>query len=97
MDNIAARVGTSFSIHLIIHTFFSEIQFNLMRGKFDGAKFYQCGDQHIDRMEEARAAAAEVLRINPKLTVSHWAKAAPFKDPTVLKHRNKLMRKAGLP
>jgi TolB-like protein/class 3 adenylate cyclase/Flp pilus assembly protein TadD len=50
----------------------------------------------MGRMEEARAAAAEVLRINPKFTVSNWAKAQPFKDPAVLEHRNKLMRKAGL-
>jgi TolB-like protein/class 3 adenylate cyclase len=51
----------------------------------------------MDRMEEARAAAAEVLRINPEFTVRHWAKVQLFKDPSVSEHRNELMRKAGLP
>lgn len=51
----------------------------------------------MDRMEEAHAAAAEVLRINPKFTVSNWAMVQLFKDPAVKEHRAELMRKAGLP
>jgi TolB-like protein/class 3 adenylate cyclase/tetratricopeptide (TPR) repeat protein len=51
----------------------------------------------MDRMEEARATAAEVLRINPKFTVSNWAKVQLFKDPAVHEHQEELMRKAGLP
>jgi TolB-like protein/cytochrome c-type biogenesis protein CcmH/NrfG len=51
----------------------------------------------VDRMEKAQAAAAEVLRINPKFTVSNWAKASLFKDPAVEEHQAELMRRAGLP
>jgi hypothetical protein len=48
-------------------------------------------------MEEARSAAAEVLRIDPKFTVNKWGKVQLFKDAAVLGQRNELMRKAGLP
>ncbi len=51
----------------------------------------------MDRMVEARAAAAEILRINPKFSVSKWGKVQLFKDPAVLVHMTNHMLKAGLP
>jgi len=34
----------------------------------------------MGREKEARAEAAEVLRINPKFSLDYFAKALPFKD-----------------
>jgi hypothetical protein len=38
-----------------------------------------CGYGSLGREEEARAAAAEVLRIDPKFSVEHFAKRLPYK------------------
>jgi adenylate cyclase len=51
----------------------------------------------LGRVEEARAAAQEVLRIDPKFSAQRNARMAPYKDParnTVVLER---LRKAGLP
>jgi len=45
--------------------------------------------------EEARAAAAEILRINPKFSLEHYAKILPFPQPVVDRVTEDL-RKAGL-
>ncbi len=37
----------------------------------------------LGREEEARAAAAEILRINPKFSLEHYAKIIPFTQPVV--------------
>ncbi|MFQ5916014.1 MAG: tetratricopeptide repeat protein, partial [Nitrospinota bacterium] len=47
--------------------------------------------------EEARAAAAEILKRDPKFSVKRFAKAAPYKDPAELKRALNALRKAGLP
>ena len=46
---------------------------------------------------EARAAAVEVLRINPGFTIESSKRFQPFKDPKDLEHHIDGMRKAGLP
>jgi TolB-like protein/DNA-binding SARP family transcriptional activator len=52
----------------------------------------------IGRMEEARAAAAKVLRIDPKFSVSGWKRAhADYKDQATVKKLANLLTKAGLP
>jgi tetratricopeptide (TPR) repeat protein len=52
----------------------------------------------IGRMEEARAAAAKVLRIDPKFSVSGWKRAhADYKDQATIKKLANLLTKAGLP
>jgi len=48
------------------------------------------------REEEARAAAAEVLRINPKFSLEHVAKALPFKNKADTELHIDSLRKAGL-
>jgi TolB-like protein/cytochrome c-type biogenesis protein CcmH/NrfG len=48
------------------------------------------------RAEEARAAAAEVLRISPKFSLEVHKQRAPIKDPTVLERHLAALRKAGL-
>ncbi len=49
-----------------------------------------------DRMEEARATAAEVQRVNPKLSVAYLEKKAPYKHKADLELSMGAMRKAGL-
>ena len=50
----------------------------------------------MGREKEARAEAAEVLRINPKFSVDSWAKNSPFKDQSFTDNAVNLWRKAGL-
>ena len=51
----------------------------------------------LGRDAEARAAAAEVLRTNPKFTVAFWGRVSPYKDSAAwARHRTALL-KAGLP
>ena len=49
------------------------------------------------QLEEARAAAAEVLRINPGFTIESSKRFLVYKDPKDLDHYMDGMRKAGLP
>jgi len=51
----------------------------------------------LDREQETRAEAAEVLRIKPDFSVENYAKANPFKDSAIVEYRKELLRKAGLP
>jgi adenylate cyclase len=48
------------------------------------------------RDEEARRAAREVLRINPKFSVAQWQKRSPHKNRAVAKRYCDALRKAGL-
>ena len=50
----------------------------------------------MGREKEARAEAAEVLRINPKFSLDYFAKALPFKDQSVTDNHVDAFRKAGL-
>ena len=51
----------------------------------------------MDRDKEARAEAAEVLRINPKYSLEFHAKRSLLKDRSVFEKWLDAMRKAGLP
>jgi tetratricopeptide (TPR) repeat protein len=51
----------------------------------------------LDRMEEARAHAAEILKIKPDYTVEFYRKATPYKDKKYLDSLVELLIKAGLP
>ena len=48
------------------------------------------------RMEEARAAAQEIPRLNPKFSVERWAKTNPYIDKTVVQQWAEAFRAAGL-
>jgi adenylate cyclase len=50
----------------------------------------------LGREEEARAEAAEVLRINPKYSLEVWRQRFLYKDPAVLECMLAALRKAGL-
>ena len=49
------------------------------------------------QLEQARAEAAEVLRINPGFTIEKWKQLAVHKSPEDAEHRLDGLRKAGLP
>ncbi len=48
-------------------------------------------------MEEARAHAAQILKIKPDYTVEFYRKTTPYKDKAYLEGLVDLMQKAGLP
>jgi len=50
----------------------------------------------MGRKNEARAEAAEVLRINPRFSVDSFAKARPYKDQSEADKVANALRKAGL-
>ena len=50
----------------------------------------------VGREAEARAAAAEVLRINPHWSLEVWKQRTPYKDPATLERVFANLRKAGL-
>jgi tetratricopeptide (TPR) repeat protein len=47
--------------------------------------------------EEARAAAREVLRINPKFSIERLIRTLPMKDPSSRERLDQAFKKAGLP
>jgi adenylate cyclase len=49
------------------------------------------------RLNEARAQASEVLRVQPKFSSERYAKKFPFKDKAEIDRLNAALRKAGLP
>jgi adenylate cyclase len=51
----------------------------------------------MDRIEDARAQAAQVLRINPKFSLESLAKTWRNKDPAITERSVNALRKAGLP
>jgi tetratricopeptide (TPR) repeat protein len=50
----------------------------------------------LDREQESRAAAAEVLKIAPKFSLERFAKTVPFKNQADTGHLINALRKAGL-
>ena len=50
----------------------------------------------LGREAEARAEAAEVLRINPQFSLEVHRQRVPIKDPALLKRHLAALRKAGL-
>jgi hypothetical protein len=49
----------------------------------------------IGKEAEARAEAAEVLRINPKFSLEVHKERVPIKDPAMLERHLAALRKAG--
>jgi adenylate cyclase len=50
----------------------------------------------LDWEEEARAAAAEVLRLNPNFSLEVWRQRVAYTDPTIVERWLAAARKAGL-
>jgi len=71
---------------------FSTHHRNMLGGHLVLAAVYS----EVGREAEARAAAAEVLRINPKWSLEVWKQRVPYKDPATLERVLAALRKAGL-
>src|SRR5262249_32670523 len=56
-----------------------------------------CAYAQSGQLDEARAEAAAVLRINPGFTIASWKRLLVHKDPKDAEHRIDGARKAGLP
>ena len=56
-----------------------------------------CAYAQAGQLEEARAEAAEVLRINPGFIIERYKRLVLDKDPKDVQHRLDGLRKAGLP
>jgi hypothetical protein len=50
----------------------------------------------LGKEAEARAEAAEVLRLNPQFSLAVHHQRMPIKDPAVLDHQIAALRRAGL-
>jgi TolB-like protein/Flp pilus assembly protein TadD len=62
-----------------------------------GAHLYLAGNYvSLGRIEEARAEAQEVLRIDPKFSLAHWGRILPFKNQADTERFIDALRKAGL-
>jgi len=55
-----------------------------------------CSYSDLGRYEEARAEAAEALRVSPNFSTEVWKKNQWFKDPAELERHINNLRKAGL-
>jgi adenylate cyclase len=51
----------------------------------------------LDRADEARAAWAELLQVNPEFSLAHRARVLPYKDPAEFQRIVDALAKAGLP
>jgi adenylate cyclase len=68
-----------------------------MHDPSEGQRLLASHCAHLGRMEEAEAAAREVLRLHPHFRVSEWRKRPPYRDPAPLERYVEGLRKAGLP
>ena len=65
---------------------------NLLQAHWNLAIAYS----ELGREAEARAEAAEILRLSPNFSVEVLRQSAPFKDPDVIEPYITALRKAGL-
>jgi hypothetical protein len=58
--------------------------------------FKAIADVELGRDDDARAEAAEVLRVSPHYSLAIWQQAYPLKDPALQGRWRADLRKAGL-
>ena len=68
-----------------------------MHDPSEGRRLQAIGYAHLGLMDEARAAAREVVRLHPGFTINEWCKRPPFRQGPVLERYKDGLRKAGLP
>jgi len=55
-----------------------------------------CSYSDVGREMEARAEAAEILRLSPEFSLETWRQSLPVKDPVELERHVNNLRKAGV-
>jgi TolB-like protein len=68
-----------------------------MQNPAEGRRLLAANFAHLGRMEEARAQAAEVIKLHPGFTIGRWRHRPPYRDPALLERYIEGLRKAGLP
>ncbi len=68
-----------------------------MHDPSEGQRLMAIHCAHLGRMEEAQAAAREVLRLHPRFRIREWRERPPYRDPAPLERYVEGLRKAGLP
>jgi hypothetical protein len=68
-----------------------------MHDPSEGQRLMAIHCAHLGRMEEARAAAREVMRLHPNFRISEWRERPPYRDARPLERYVEGLRKAGLP
>jgi len=64
---------------------------------FEPHMFLASAFAQLEKTDEARKHAQEIMRLNPSFSSQHYAESLPFKNKTDLDHRIDGLRKAGLP
>ncbi len=67
-----------------------------MQNPAEGHRLLASCYARLGRMEEARAEAAEVLRVHPEFSLDHWADVQPDRNPEDIEHFIEGLRIAGL-
>jgi len=68
-----------------------------MQDPSEGRRLLAVNYAHLGMMNEAQAAAREVMRLHPGFTISQWRQRLAFRDKGVLDRYVEGLRKAGLP
>ena len=68
-----------------------------MQNPDEGRRLLAANFAHLGMMTEARAQAAEVMRLHPGFTISQWRHRPPYRDAAILERYVEGLRKAGLP
>jgi tetratricopeptide (TPR) repeat protein len=70
---------------------------NRMQNPDEGRRLLAANYAHLGMASEARAQAAEVMRLHPGFRIEHWRDRPPYKDEVVLGRYIEGLRSSGLP
>jgi TolB-like protein len=56
-----------------------------------------CAYAELDRLEEAKQEAAQILQLNPGFSIEFWDEFTPYRTPDQRERFRSMLRKAGLP
>jgi adenylate cyclase len=68
-----------------------------MHDPSEGQRLQAIGYAHLGMMDDAKAAAREVMLRQRGFTISEWCQRPPFRRDPVLERYKEGLRKAGLP
>ncbi len=68
-----------------------------MQNPDEGRRLLAANFAHLGLMDQAHAAAREVMRLHPGFTISRWRHRPPYRNSAILERYVEGLRKAGLP